>query len=237
MNATADDARIQQGLERQLATWRSVLKSGASRLGWKVGFGAPAALEMMEISGPLLGFLTDATELGDGAHVDVRTWAKPVIEFEVAVVLEADVDGGASPEDAAAAVGAVAPAIELADIDIAPLGPEAVTSILAGNIFHRAVVLGVADTRRAGIRTSDLAATIEVDGHTIATTSDLEALTGSYPTIVASVAAQLAAHGEQLHAGDVVITGSVIPPVEVEPGSSYTFRLEPLPPLTLHSKG
>jgi 2-keto-4-pentenoate hydratase len=235
MTGPASDPRITAGLDRQFATWRSVMKSGASRLGWKVGFGAPAALELMEISQPLLGFLTDATELQDGAEIDVRNWAKPVIEFEVALILARDVAGDASPAEAAAAVGAVAPAIELADIDIAPLGPGAVTSILAGNIFHRAVMLGAADTGRSGIRTSDMTATISVDGETTAAISELEALTGNHAEIVASVAATLAQQGEMLQAGDVLITGSVIPPLPVERAKTYTFRLDPLPPIRLHA--
>ena len=44
-------------------------------------------------------------------------------------------------------------------------------------------------------------------------TSDPEALTGKLVDIVAHVANTLAAFGEKLSTGDVIITGSITPPV------------------------
>jgi 2-keto-4-pentenoate hydratase len=44
----------------------------------------------------------------------------------------------------------------------------------------------------------------------------VEALTGKLPDIVAHVANTLAAFGEKLAAGDVIITGSITPPIMIE---------------------
>lgn len=223
---------IVSGLQRQHAERRRLLSGPASHLGWKVGFGAPAALTAMDIDAPLVGFLTDATLVPDGDTVDAGSWSRGVVEFEVAITMAHDVEPGTPPSEAVRAVGAVGPAIELADVDVAP-NVDNVGDVVAGNIFHRGVVLGPSDTARAGADTDGVTARIFVDDEEIATVTDLEALTGTYPRIVATVADTLAAVGERLRAGDVVITGSVIPPVEITTGTHFRFLLEPFPSIAI----
>ena len=227
-----EDPRVQTGLPRQLAARRRLLDAGSRPVGWKVGFGAPASLELMEISAPLVGFLTDATLLANGAAVATDGWERGIVEFEVAVHLGADVPGGASQDEAASAVSAVAAAIELANIDL-PLAADGVADIVAGNIFHEGVILGAADTSRAGLVTQGLVARVLVDDEERHAITDLEANTGPYPWIVATVAATLAANGERLSAGDVIITGSVCPPIPIGEGSEFTFVLDPLDPISV----
>ena len=50
-----DDPRIVQGMRRQSALRAERLHAGAKLIGWKVGFGAPAAQAKMKLSGPLIG--------------------------------------------------------------------------------------------------------------------------------------------------------------------------------------
>ena len=60
-------------------------------------------------------------------------------------------------------------------------------------------------------------------------TPDPEALTGKLPDIVAHVASTLAAFGEKLSAGDVIITGSITSPLMIEPDENdFTHVLEPI---------
>lgn len=232
MTAPWEDPRVGAGLERQLARRRGLLDVGAKPIGWKVGFGAPASLELMQITGPLLGFLTDATVLPSGAEVEVAGWERGIVEFEVAVYLGRELGAEASEGEAAAAIEAVGPAIELANIDL-PLEAERVPDILAGDIFHEAVIFGKPDPARAGLDISGLWARVLIDGEERAATGELQAITGRYPWIVATVANTLAAHGERLVEGDVIITGSVVPPIPVGEGSEFTFVLEPFPPLSV----
>lgn len=222
-----DDPRVRAGLAELLARRRALLHSGAAPIGWKVGFGAPGSLELMQISAPLLGFLTDASLLPSGATVAASAWERGIVEFEVAVYLGSDLGPYAGEDAARSAVSAIGPAIELANIDM-PIRPEGVSQIVAGNIFHRGVVLGTADSGRAGIDISGLTARISVDGAERHSTTDLEAITGRYPDIVSTVATTLASQGERLRKGDVIITGSVIPPIPVTDGTQFSFVLEPL---------
>ena len=227
-----EDERVLDGMRRQLDRRAAAIDRGERPIGWKVGFGAPAALELMQISAPLLGYLTDATVIETGSTTSVAGWVSPLIEFELAVRVGVDVDGHTASTDAAAAVDALAPAIEIADLDL-PVGPEHVSEILAGDIFHRGVVLGAWDEARAGLDIADMRGHIRVDDTEIAAVDDLQAITGLYPEIVSTVAMTLSVVGERLRAGDVIITGSIIPPVPIESAQFFEFELSPLPPITM----
>lgn len=208
------DPRIARGTASMLAARAHAIAGGAEPLGWKAGFGAPAALTALSIDRPLVGFLTHDRVLPSGASVDVTSWTKPMLEAEVAAHLAADIGPGATPAAALAAVGGWTVAIELADVSFPP---EDIGEILAGNIYHRHVVLGpVVDSLP-----SALAFAVLRDGQEMASTTDPEALTGELGFVLASMADTLAACGAGLRAGDVVITGSVVPPVPVENGSVW----------------
>jgi 2-keto-4-pentenoate hydratase len=209
-----------------------MLAQGARPVGWKVGFGAPASLELMRIDAPLLGFMTDATVLESGARVATGSWERGIVEFEVAVYLGEDLGGSATSEQAVGAIAAVGPAIELANIDL-PLEADGVEDIVAGDIFHKAVIFGEPDPERTGLDITGLVARILIDGEPRAATTELEAITGPYPWIVATVAGTLAAHGERLRRGDVIITGSVVPPIPVIEGAEFTFALDPFAPISV----
>lgn len=227
-----EDPRVATGLRRQIDMRGQMLGDGAKSVGWKVGFGAPASLELMQITAPLLGFLTDATVYGSGDSVDSDGYQRGVVEFEVAVYLTHDLGPGASDDEARAAIGAVGSSIEVANINL-PIGREEVEGIVAGNIFHAAVVFGQPDLGRAGLDISGIHARILADGTPVGETDELEAITGRYPMVVRTVADTLAANGLQLTAGDVIIAGSVIPPITIVVGTEYTFALDPFDPISV----
>jgi 2-oxo-hept-3-ene-1,7-dioate hydratase len=225
------DARVLAGLGRLLETRRTTLAAGHSHLGWKMAFGAPAMMTRLELAAPAPGYLTDRTLLDNGGVVDTSTWTGPVAEFEIALHLGADVDPTMTPAEARATVESFGAAIELADIDI-PLEPDRVEDIVAGNIFHRAVILGPAGSG-PDLDLEHVTAIVHTDGSETHRVDDLEALTGEYGWVLVSAAQALDAHGEHLRAGDVVIGGSVVVPVRVESPATFTYELGSLPPLSV----
>jgi 2-keto-4-pentenoate hydratase len=227
-----DDPRLVAGMTSQLGARAHMLANGAGHVGWKVGFGSPASLQAMQIDHPLVGFLTGATVVANGDGVDVTGWVRGVVEFEIAVQLGSDLPGGRSAAEARAAVAAIGPAIELADIDLA-LEPSRVESILAGDIFHKGVSFGVLDHGRAGLDTSGLVGRIIIDGTERSVNEDFETTTGDYGTVVQTVADTLAATGEMLREGDLIITGSIVAPIPVGEGEVFTFALDPFAPISI----
>jgi 2-keto-4-pentenoate hydratase len=220
------DPRIARGMERQTALRRSRLAAGAKIVGWKVGFGATAAQEKLRLTKPLVGFLLDAALLPNDADVSLRGWLRPAAEPEIAVYLARGVDAGADEQSARAAIGALGPAIELADVDC-PV--DDVEAVLACDIFQRHVVLGPRDATRAGARLAGLTGRVVRSGNDIAVPPDLESNTGRIVDIVRHVADVAVACGESLRAGQFIIAGSVTPPLSLDASdSALTFALEPI---------
>jgi 2-keto-4-pentenoate hydratase len=225
MNTVRLDPRIARGMRTQLALRAKRIAAGEKPLGWKVGFGAPAAMKKLEIHAPLVGFLMTGALLRTGASIAIGQWTKPAAEAEVAVHMGRDLPGGADRPAAAAAIAGLGPAIEIADVDFPP---DDVERILAADIYQRHVILGPCDASRAGCRLDGLDCRVSRNGAEAARTSDPQALTGDYVDIVRHVADVLDACGQRLEAGEVIITGSITPPLWIEAGDEIRFELEPV---------
>jgi 2-keto-4-pentenoate hydratase len=195
---------IETGTEAMLTRRREILAQGAEPLGWKVGFNVPEVQQKLGIDAPLAGFLTTDSLIDD-------EWDEypVVVESEVAVEIG---DDGRS-------IAALLPALELADPPDLDLETE---QILAGNIFHRAVAFGPrVETAEPG------AARIVVNGeemHSI----DAERTGANLEAMVEAVAARLEAAGEELRAGERIITGVLAPPHEAKEGDTVRLELEAL---------
>ena len=230
-----EDVRVVRGMRAQLETRRKRLESGDAPLGWKVGFAAPDMLKRLGISGPLVGFLTRNALVRSGATVSLAGWTKPVAEPEIAVHLGRDVSAAADHAAAQAAIAGISPAIELADVSAPPEDPE---HILSGNIYQRHVVLSGETPARAGGAAGGLICRIIRRGSEFARTDDPPANTGKWVDIVRHVADVLAAFGERLRSGEIIITGSVVPPLAIEPGEdAIAFEVDPIGGVTVRFSG
>ena len=225
MKLTVDDPRILRGMAAQLGRWRDYINAGEKPLGWKVGFGAPAAMKKLGITAPLVGFLTDRALRPSGTMISLAGWKKPVAAPVIAVYMGKNVSAGADRDTIKAAIAGVGPAIELADVD---REPDDVEQILAGNIYQRGVVLGACDPSRAGGVIAGLTGRIVRNGVPFADTSEPEALTGELIGIVRHVADTLATFGETLRSGQFIITGSIVPALYVGASEKIAFELEPI---------
>jgi 2-keto-4-pentenoate hydratase len=196
---------VERGTAAMLVRRRELLSQGAEPIGWKIGFNLPEFQRKLGIDAPLAGYLTTDGLLDDGAEVSLD--GPVVVESEVAVELGDD----------ARQVVALLPALELAD---QPDLEQDVETILAGNIFHRAVAFGPrAETRSPG------AARILVNGeeqHSV----PAERAGARLDEMVEAVARRLAAAGEELRPGERIITGILAPPHTARPGDTVRLELE-----------
>jgi 2-keto-4-pentenoate hydratase len=198
-----------KGTAALLVRRREILAQGAEPLGWKVGFNLPEFQKKLGIDAPLAGFLTSNGLLEAGAEWSLGNEGEVVVESEVAVELGDD----------ARSIVALLPALELADPP--DLGQD-VDTILAGNIFHRAVAFGPrVETDAPG------AGRILVNGeeqHSFGA----EHTSANLSAMVEAVAARLAEADEKLRAGDRIITGVLAPPHKPQPGDAVRLELEAL---------
>jgi 2-keto-4-pentenoate hydratase len=225
-NRPWDDPRIKAGMTAQLAQRRSRIAAGEKPLGWKVGFGAPAALEKFRLSGPLFGYLMQGALLPTGATASVKGWVQPVAEPEIGARLAVDLAPGADAATARAAIASLTPAIELADLEFSATDAD-VEKVLVRNIFQRHVILS--EKNRTGGDTSGLSTHIYRRGKLAAETATPEAITGKVVDVIVQLADLLGAFGERLRAGDLVICGSTVPPPFVEADETeFSYTLAPV---------
>jgi 2-keto-4-pentenoate hydratase len=183
-------------------------------------------MQKVGITAPIVGYLMQRALLLSGSTVSLAGWVKPVAEPEICVRMMSDLAGGATSDKAIAAVKEIFPAIELADLDPPPTA-ENLDVVLEGDVYQRHVIL--CGNTRFGASTSGLTSRLIRRGKEAAHSNDPEALTGKLPDIVAHVANTLAAYGEKLSAGDVIITGSITPPIMLEPDDEeLTHALDPI---------
>ena len=193
--------------ELQLDLWRSALAAGAERVGWKIGFNTDAAQQQAGIIEPVVGNLTSATTIKYGAHMSLAGYTRAMVEPEVAI--EVGDDGEAV---------ALAAAVEVVDVN-APFSD--LEAIVAGNIFHRAALLGDFRPNYPAPRT----AAVLVNGQY---TEQADVMGFDSTDTISLVASTLAEAGERLEPGDKIIAGSLTPPVAVSPGDIVGVQLDNL---------
>ena len=136
-----------------------------------------------------------------------------------------DVSAGADHATAKAAIAGISPAIEIVDVTEPPEDPE---RILSGNIYQRHVVLAGQAPAKTGSASDGIVCRVLRRGREFARTDDPQANTGNWVDIVRHVADVLAAFGERLRGGEIIITGSVVPPIAIEPGEdTIAFEVDP----------
>jgi 2-keto-4-pentenoate hydratase len=208
-------AQVATGMRVQLGRRDAELVAGAASRGWKLGLTTPAVQERLGLDGPVTGFLTTGTEVADGAKVSLAGFTAARLEPEVAIHV--------GPGGEVAGLGA---AVEVVDVDL-PF--EDLEAILAGNVFHRAFALG---PPRPGGALEGVTARVLRDGEP-AGEAEAGPLVGDPAEVVSFVAGFLEPHGGEVKPGEVIIAGSLTPPVEVAPGNQVTVDLGPLGSLRL----
>jgi 2-keto-4-pentenoate hydratase len=206
---------VERGMTAQLVRQRQILAQGAEHVGWKIGFNLPQVQEKLGIDRPLVGFLTSDGLLEDGDTWSLGDGGAVIVESEVAVELGDD----------ARSIAALLPALELADPPDLSIEVE---QILAGDIFHRAVAFGPRVTAEA-----PGAGRILVNGE-LQHELDANATGAHLDEMVGVAAVRLAEAGQQLHAGDRIITGILAPPHAAQPGDTVRLELDALGAVELH---
>ena len=218
---TLDDAYAVQGalVARKLA-------GGRRRIGWKIGLTSRAMQSALNITTPDSGVLLDDMLFADGAVVPAGRFIQARVEAEIAFVMQADLAGAkVTRDDVIAATGHVAPALEILDTRILRTDPATGTArkifdTVADNAANAGVVLG---RQRHAVTAQDLRwtpAIVRRDGVVEETGLGAGVLDDPVTGILWLVH-RLAAYGEGLWAGDVVLSGSFIRPVEAPPGSRF----------------
>lgn len=221
--------KIQHGMQRQLALWRESV-APQQRLGWKIGFNLAADQQRLGLPSAMVGFLSGERRCQPGTTYRSSPGARLLVEPEVAVLIGTDLPAGAGAAQANAAIEAYSAALEL--IDTSRSASDDIEAILAGNMFHEAVVLGEQRLAPADYHREQLALSLRIDNREVATLEQPR-VPAEFASLVITVADILAAHGEQLRKGDWIITGAAAKPVPVQAGDAIFLDMGSLGEISL----
>lgn len=220
---TIDDAyRISLGL---LARREA---DGERVIGKKIGATSSAVQDMLGIDRPDFGFLTDRMLVDGGSPVRIAgNLIAPRAEAEIAFILRGDLIGpGVTDADVLAATESVCACFEVVDSRIAGWDIRIVDTI-ADNASCGVFVLA---DRRVDPRTLDLPSLhcfVAKNGRPLSSGYG-SAVQGSPLTAVAWLANTLGAYDVPLKAGDVILSGSLVPLEPVRAGDVLVATIEGL---------
>lgn len=194
--------------------------AGERVVGAKLGLTSAAKQQTMGVHQPIVGFLTDAMA---GDVLDLASLGQPRVEPEIAFRLGAVLDRAITPDEVADVVDGVAVALEV--IDSRWTGYRfRLGDVLADNTSAAGFVVGewapLRDVRGAEARWF-------VDGELVATTSPA-AILGDPVLALVHLSEHLAARGESLPAGALVLAGAMTDAVPVAGHSSFRVEVDGL---------
>jgi 2-keto-4-pentenoate hydratase len=186
--------------------------------GWKAGFTNKAGQDAWQVSEPVCAFLLASGVLGSGGEIPAARFVKPGVEAEIAFVMRQDLAGpGVTTARALLAVEGAVPALEL--IDFRHGGKAVGTDVVADGVYAKAIVLGGALTPVTGLDLALEGLVYEQSGTVVGTGTAYEVM-GNPLNSLAWIANHLGSRGLGLHAGDVVMTGSVSKILSVKAGDT-----------------
>jgi len=195
-------------------------------LGWKLGVTSRAKQVQVGVHEPIRGFLAGEHALDLGEPLEVARHIQPRAEPEVVLVLGRDLEGPAvTAVDVLAATAAVAVGIEVLDSryqDYRFTMPDVVADDASAGRF----VVG-APVPVAGIDLRLVGVVLEHRGEVVGTASGAASL-GHPAAAVAWLVRSLAAEGEGLTAGQVVLSGGLTAAVPVRAGDSVVATIDRL---------
>ena len=203
--------------------------------GWKVALTTPVMQRLAGIDHPCAGGIHEAYVYRSPVERKARGYVRIGIEAEIAVRISADLAGGGHTRDSvAAAVGGIAPSIEIVDDRGCDYDALDGLALVADNSFNFGVVLGPETEDWRGLDLPALGGRLVINGEVVGEGTG-GAVMGGHPfEALAWLANALSARGRGLRAGDIVMTGSIVATKWPSAGDEIAVAIDSLGEARLH---
>ncbi len=218
------DITIEDAYRISLRFLENRLAAGEKIIGKKIGVTSKPVMDLLNVRQPDFGFMTDAMR-HDGEMAISKLLIQPRAEGEIAFILKRDLTGpGVTNADVLAATEAVVPCFEVVDsrIDDWKIKIQDTVSDNASCGLFTINEAAAIDPRKIDLATCGMVVT--KNGKTISTGAGAAAM-GSPVNCVAWLANTLGQFGITLNAGDVILSGSLVPLEPVAAGDVMTVRV------------
>ncbi|MCY1238997.1 2-oxo-hept-4-ene-1,7-dioate hydratase [compost metagenome] len=215
------------------AAWiRQKIAAGRRVIGWKIGLTSKAMQYALNIDIPDSGVLFDDMLFEDGARIPGTRFIQPRIEAEIAFVMKAPLAGpNVTVFDVLNATDYVTPALEILDTRILRVDPETkkartIVDTISDNAANAGIVLGGRQMRPDAIDMRWMGAIVSRNAGVEET--GLGAGVLNHPARgIAWLANRLSHYGDRIEAGQIVLAGSFIRPVEARHGDTIVADFGP----------
>lgn len=199
---------------------------GEKVIGKKIGVTSQAVMKMLNVYQPDFGYLTDAMVVDESEALSVSTkMIQPRAEGEIAFVLKHDLMGpGVTASEVLRATDFVVPCFEIVDSRIKDWKIK-IQDTVADNASCGYFLLGsqAADPRKVDLSTCGMV--MEMNGQVVATGAGAAALGSSPISCVVWLANTLGRFGVPLKAGEVILSGALVPLQPVKAGDYMSVSI------------
>ncbi|KHK90351.1 fumarylacetoacetate hydrolase family protein [Novosphingobium malaysiense] len=197
---------------------------GERVVGKKIGVTSKAVQDMLGVHQPDFGFLTDWMFVEGDIDVEAKKLIAPRAEAEIAFILKEGLKGpGVTPADVLAATESIAPCFEIVDSRIQDW-KIAIVDTVSDNASCGVYVLGKERLDPAGLDLPNLHVAVTKNGEPLSEGYG-HAVQGDPAQAVAWLANTLGAYGVSLDAGDVILSGSLVPLAPAQAGDCFEMIL------------
>lgn len=216
-----------------LAMLEARVRAGERVVGKKIGVTSRPVQTMLNVYQPDFGYLTDAMLVPTGESVPISSQLiQPRAEAEIAFVMRSDLQGpGVTTAQVLSAVEFAMPCFEIVDSRIRDWKIR-IEDTVADNASCGLVVLGAQAIDPRSIDLGAVGCVVEKNGEVISTGAGAAAL-GSPINSLVWLANTLGRFGVPLRAGEIVLSGSLVPLEPVSAGDVMRASIDRIGSLTV----
>jgi 2-keto-4-pentenoate hydratase len=219
-----------EGYRIQRAVHDLLLPSAGALTGYKIGCTSKVMQHYLGIPHPCGGGVFEKVVHESGVALAARDYVRVGVECEIAVRLARDLGASQAPftaEQVGAAVEAYLPAIEIVDERYVGWETMGAPTLIADDFFAAGCVLGQPIARASAPDLLEVAGRALINGAEVGRGTGADVL-GHPHHALAWLANHLAEEGRGLHAGQIVLTGSLVKTIWLSAGDSVRMELSGL---------
>jgi 2-oxo-3-hexenedioate decarboxylase len=222
----APELTMEDGYDIQRLLIARRLERGENLVGMKMGLTSKAKMEQVGVHRPIYGHLTSGMRLNDGDALDRSEHIHPRAEPEVCFVMQRDLEGPTTTEEALDAIAYVTAAIEVIDSRYRDF-EFTLEDVVADNSSSSKFVLGTRRVAADDLDLGNLGMVLNQNGEAVETGSTAAILEHPLRSLV-HLANMLAERDEVIEAGSLVLSGGATAAIHVDTGDHVLLETDGL---------